>query len=176
MIQRDFEFIIDLMEEFTKQKMIRDRLNIIEKENVTGWEIWWQIEFSSFLSNHNKISYWDREFILPVDKRTKWKKEKMAIDFLIKQKYSKKDRYIALELKQHKSMKQCITKMIVDIDKINSIKKSYDILRSFWNIGIHKLENNEKSNKNIDDIMHILYKDCNYTQHIKKTNFAFTIF
>ncbi len=176
MIQRDFEFIIELMDEFIKKRTIKDRLNIIEKEDITGWEIWWQIEFSAFLSNHNKISYWARECILPVDKRTKWKKEKMAIDFLIKQKYSKKDSYIALELKQHKSMKQCITKMMVDIDKITSVKKSYDILRSFWNIGIHKLENDEKSEKIINEVTHRLYKDCNYTQHIKKTNFAFTIF
>jgi hypothetical protein len=176
MIQKDFIFIVDLMEEFTKQKTIRDRLNIIEKEDITGWEIWWQIEFASFLSNHNKIIYWKREFVLPVDKRTNWKKEKMAIDFLIKQKYSKKDKYIALELKQHKSMKQCITKMKIDIKKVNSIKKSYNILRSFWNIGMHKLEKDEKADKNINDVLDIVYKDCNHTKHIKNTNFAFTIF
>ena len=176
-VKKDFEFIINLIDEFTSQKRIKDSLNVIEKENINGWEIWWQIEFAAFLSKHDKISSWEREKSLPVDGRTSWAKKNMFVDFYIKQKYSKKDTYIALELKQNKSMKQCITKMLRDINKVNSLKQSYNNLRSFWNIGIHRLTNKEKSKKYLNEISDRLYRNCNYyTQHIKKTNFAFTIF
>ncbi len=176
LIKNDFEFIIDLMKEFISKKYIQDRLNIIEKEQITGWEIWWQIEFSAFLSTHHNISFWDREFLLPVDKRTKWKKETMSIDFIIKKKYSKKDEYIALELKQHKSMKQCITKMCIDIEKTASIKRSYDILRTIWNIGIFYKDKESKINNNLEYLNGGFYKNCIEYQEIKNTNFAFIIF
>ena len=62
----------------------------------------------------------------------------MFIDFRIRQKYAKKDNFIAIEFKQHIYAKTCIQNMLKDADKVFSMRKSASDIRSFWNVGIYK--------------------------------------
>ena len=179
--KNDFEFVVKLFENFFAQNRIQKQFQVISKCNITGWEIWLQIEFASFLEEIDvSISEWYREWEYPLDKR-KTNKSKMFIDFLIRQKYAKKDSYIALELKQSLSMKTCITNMIKDVDKVISIRKSTSDIRSFWNIGIHKRisSNSYIDNKEIKEIIISKFNtDNNFieSKYIRNTDFAYTIF
>lgn len=137
-VKRDFDFTVKLFDNFFSRKKIQKRLSIINEKEITGWEIWWQIEFATYLSTKDEsLSEWYREWKYPIDKRISSQSE-MSIDFLIRQKYAKKDNFIALELKQHIFAKRCIQNMLKDVDKVFSMRKSTSDIRSFWNIGIYK--------------------------------------
>jgi len=138
-VKRDFNFTVKLFDNFFSRKKIQNRLSIINKHEITGWEIWWQVEFATYLSTKDKsVSEWYREWKYPIDKRRVSSKSEMYIDFLIRQKYSKKNHFIALELKQNICAKKCIKNMLNDVDKVFSMRKSASDIRSFWNIGVYK--------------------------------------
>ncbi|TQO72015.1 hypothetical protein FLM06_19065 [Vibrio cholerae] len=61
-MKRDLEFINESVEQFFGQKHIRERLNHIELNKITGWEIWLQIEFSVFIDSHIDVAEWCREY------------------------------------------------------------------------------------------------------------------
>ncbi|QFR49790.1 hypothetical protein FJR48_08620 [Sulfurimonas lithotrophica] len=177
---KDFKFIISIMDGFVKQTSIQNKLNVIDECYITGWEIWFQIELASYLDNHYNVSEWYREEQYYMDKRKSKYKSKMAVDFLVRQKNTKKDSYIAVELKQHSSTETCIAKMIDDIIKVDSAKQSCTQFRSFWNIGIHKRENSkqvvkEKIQKKVKQ-KNILMHEYIEVRWIPNTNFAYTIF
>ncbi|SFV71359.1 hypothetical protein MNB_SV-13-849 [hydrothermal vent metagenome] len=136
--KRDFDFTVELFDSFFSRKKIQKRLSIINEKEITGWEIWWQVEFATYLSTKDeRVSEWYREWKYPLDKRVSSQSD-MFIDFLIRQKYAKKNNFIALELKQHIYAKTCIRNMLEDTDKVFSMRKSASDIRSFWNIGIYK--------------------------------------
>jgi len=175
--KRDYDFTVQLFNGFFSQKRIQKRLNIIKDKGITGWEIWWQIEFAAYLSTKDKtVSEWYREWQYPMDKR-KSLQNKMSIDFLIRQKGAKKDMFIALELKQHFYTKSCIRKMLKDTDKVFSICESTSDLRSFWNVGIH-LEKNMTDREIEEAILNYIDTDESYivTEKIGDTGFYYTIF
>jgi hypothetical protein len=179
-MKKDFDFIVSLMTSFVKQKHIQNRLNFIDNHYVTGWETWLQIEFAHFINSHENVSEWSREDQFSTDKRKSKFKDKIAIDFLVRQKGFSKDKYIALELKQHYSIETCIAYMMDDIAKLDNVKLSETNFRSFWNIGIHPRDNKttiknkiikKMKQKDID-----LYNEFREIRYIPSTSYAFTIF
>lgn len=176
MNKHDFEFVVSLMDGFVRQPYIIEKLNMIHSNQITGWEIWFQVEFATYLNNHTSIAEWEREKGFRTDKRKVSAKDKVIVDFVIKQKYAKKTNYIALELKQHNSMATCIKKMQEDIGKIHFALKSDTSFRSFWNIGIHQKEAIDKMNAKLKQIEHNMFRNCIKVQIIEETAFAYTIF
>jgi hypothetical protein len=178
-MKKDFELLNDILNEFVSQKSIQNRLNIIDECEITGWEIWFQIEFATFLNTHAGISEWYREESYSLDKRKSKNKHKMKVDFLIRQKNTKKDKYIAIELKQHSNPFRCIDNMLKDIVKISTARESYTDFRSYWCIGIHPREDKKMLKAKIlqtsekKDICLYNYMEIKY---IPNTNFAYTIF
>ena len=178
-MKNDFDFIVSLMDGFVKQTSIQQRLNTIEEHTITGWEIWFQIEFASYLSKSFEVAEWYREEEFSIDKRKNKNENKMAMDFLVRKKKFSKNTFIALELKQNSSIETCITNMFKDVKKVLNMKKSEDYLRSYWNIGIHPKESKkiiknkilrkeEKSSFSLSEYIEIRF--------IPNTNFAYTIF
>jgi len=179
-MEKDFNFIVSLMDGFVKQTSIQQKLNTIEEHKITGWETWFQIEFASYLSKHPDVANdWSREEQFNIDKRTKDYRGKIAIDFLLRKKNTSTKTFIALELKQHNSVEICITNMLKDVEKVFNIKKSENKFRSYWNIGIHPkeakstiknkiLKKEEKCNVSLSEYVEVRF--------IPKTNFAYTIF
>ncbi|MCG9647616.1 hypothetical protein L1D24_03420 [Vibrio brasiliensis] len=49
MVKHDFQFIKELAVDFFSQQHIVERLSLIESNELTGWEIWLQVEFAMFL-------------------------------------------------------------------------------------------------------------------------------
>jgi len=63
----DFEYIKNLIVEFTALENIQVALNIIDDQLITGWETWFQIEFARFLTIHESEPIWGRELKLEFD-------------------------------------------------------------------------------------------------------------
>lgn len=176
-MKKDFEFIVDLVEEFTCQKYIIDKLNQFEVLELTGWEIWFQIEFALFLENHTNIKKWEREKNYIRDRRKALLGGVVAIDFIIKKVNAKKAQYIAIELKQNNSMSKCVNNMICDINKIELLKPTeLEQIRCLVNIGIHLVPKRKMMTDLLDesDIKSMTKHIC--CRKINNTNFAYTIF
>ena len=69
MPNRDFEFVAKLMEEFFLQRKIQKSLAVIDDYRISAWEPWWQVEFATFLSEHEGKHEWRREKQVKVDRR-----------------------------------------------------------------------------------------------------------
>ncbi|PCK33291.1 hypothetical protein CEX98_01995 [Pseudoalteromonas piscicida] len=180
MLQKDFKFVKELADEFFNQTHIIERLDLIGKKEITGWEIWLQIEFAIFLDEHSDIARWDREYMYSVDRRKTKNKTLIAVDFTFRKKHSSTYRYIALEMKQNKSANSCIRAMMNDIHKLFIIKRSVDDIRSIWNLGVHLYVEPdviyEKVRKYEKDLKVSLVDNCIVSDRIQDTHFAYTIF
>ncbi|QKF52806.1 hypothetical protein [Pseudomonas graminis] len=134
--QVDFEYMRDLIEEFFKRPAIRSSLKVIEEAGITGWEIWFQVEFARFLAAHESKLDWAREWPIEFDYRREKTRNFLKADFLIRKKGSAVDRWIALEIKQHVNAGNCINNMVSDLAKVAKMRKSELDMRSIWALGI----------------------------------------
>ncbi|WP_393949862.1 hypothetical protein [Vibrio cholerae] len=182
MERRDYEFVLGLVSSFFGQKHIQKRFQVIENKPITGWEIWFQVEFSVFLEDQleDSLAWWDREFQYSIDRRKARHREHMAIDFVFRKKRAALDQYIALEIKQNTSVKSCIRGMMEDTCKISLVKASHDDLRSMWTLGVHPVveetELNEIINEYADHFNVRLNNNCIESHPIKGTGFSYTLF
>ncbi len=179
-MQKDFEYLSGLIGDFFDQPRIGRTFNIIEENEITGWEVWFQIEFAHFLSQHDSSPEWWREHTLKYDRRIEKIRNSCRPDFIIRKKGWKTDSYVALEIKQHPNAKACVNNMFKDIEKIFKIKDSELDTRSFWVLGVH-----ERTPKN--DLRKYVAKSFEegnlefseklfLTKYIPKTNLSYTIF
>ncbi|MFA7832763.1 hypothetical protein HQK30_12730 [Aeromonas hydrophila] len=134
----DFDYINSLLTEFFNQQHIIDQLYIIDEMNISGWEIWIQIELSCFLSKHHSEPEWKREQKLIVDGRKEKDKFHVKPDFLLRKKGWALEKYAALEIKIHPSVSSCIHNIFSDFNKVRKIRRSAIDLRSYWGLGICK--------------------------------------
>jgi hypothetical protein len=132
----DFEFIDGLLTEFFQRRNLKSALNVIHAQDITGWEIWFQIELARFLADHESEPEWYREESLEFDYRMEKTRYFFKPDFIIRKKGAAVDRYVALEIKQHRQMGNCINNMIADLLKVAKMRRSEIDLRSFWAVGI----------------------------------------
>jgi hypothetical protein len=188
--KRDFDFTVKLFDNFFKRKKIQKKfkkftkLKELHDIEITGWETWWQVEFALYLLNKDDtVSWWEREWRYPIDKRVSSKrKNEMSIDFLVRQKHAKVGQYIALELKQDINAKTCIKGMLEDIDKVYSMKQSASDIRSYWNIGIYKYSKDKGDEKGMIKEMILGYAGLSTSEEFIKifqignTEFHYVIF
>lgn len=137
MIDRDFQHLNGLLNDFFSQKSIQKKLHIIHEHEITGWEIWLQIEFAHMLANTDHL-YW-REQMLEFDYRQNKEKYYFRPDFLLRKKGWAQERYMAIEFKQNPNPTSCIKNMASDLKKIAQMRKSELDLRSVWAVGITKV-------------------------------------
>ncbi|WP_330982177.1 MULTISPECIES: hypothetical protein [Enterobacterales] len=160
MINRDFDHLTSLLHVFFNSGDIRHKFNIIDQNEITGWEIWMQIEFSAMLSSTGHE--WWREQTLSCDKRKNPLRGTLRTDFLLRKKHWTQESYIALEVKQNNDPTTCVKNMIADLEKSAKIKSSEIDLRSFWTLGITRMIDKERLNDLIDrylDDKYYLTKD-----------------
>ncbi len=60
MVKSDFKFITDLVTKFFNQAHIIRRMNLIHSNDITGWEIWLQVEFAMFIEDQIEVDQWLR--------------------------------------------------------------------------------------------------------------------
>ncbi|ATD64711.1 hypothetical protein ACFPVS_04740 [Neisseria weixii] len=121
-LKKDFEFLKEVLTEFCERQEFIDRLNTIEKTEITGWEIWLQVEFALFLQEHKRVAEWKREIRHSLDMRKSDYWNNASIDFYIRQKQARS--FIPLEIKQNRNASSCIKSMSDDIKKFRNIKNS----------------------------------------------------
>jgi hypothetical protein len=92
-INRDFDHLSTLLHLFFTRQDIQQKLNIIDQHNISGWEIWMQIEFANLLASTDHE--WWREISLECDKRMNPQRDSLRTDFLLRKKAG---RWIATSL------------------------------------------------------------------------------
>ena len=178
----DFEFIKSLMDQFLSQKYISQKLACIAKDSrLSGWEIWMQIEFGMFLDSQKEIiPCWEREVKFELDQRSNAERKSTKIDFLIRRKFARSNKLIALELKQDPDLNQCIDRMMKDAEILFCIKPSQFDIRSVVNVGIHPTKpQNEvfsKISKQEERWNLGIKEGLAATNEIAKTGLSYTIF
>ena len=175
---KDQEYILDIAAKFFKEKEIKKKFQIIQSSNITGWEIWLQIEFAYFLNGFDDQPEWYREFSYEYDRRKEKIKLKLKPDFLIRKKGWKLNEYMALEFKQDVKPVSCLKKMLLDLDKYSKVRKSNDDIRSVWTLGIFYAEDigsiEDKFSKVLEE--HGCYTLADLTiGQIDKTNYWFAL-
>lgn len=175
MLNRDFDHLSTLLHLFFEREDICQKLNIIDQNNITGWEVWLQVEFANMLCSTGHE--WWREQILCCDKRRNPVRPTLRTDFLLRKKGWTQDSYIALEIKQNRDATSCVKNMIADLEKSAKIKRSELDLRSFWTLGITPMIDKERLDYLIDSYLdekfyltksrkkHVLLKEINNTPY-----------
>lgn len=134
--KKDREFILEVSEEFFAKEDIVKKLNDFNEFQVKGWEVWLQVEYYLFLTNHSKVKKVDREIRCPLDGRKSKIKRSAVLDFMIHEK--NKTSAIPLEIKQDISPTTCLRHMTNDVKKFENIKYTgIDTGRSLWCLGVH---------------------------------------
>ncbi|MEJ5034777.1 hypothetical protein WH243_16295 [Acinetobacter sp. MYb177] len=177
-MSKDHEYILDVVAKFFKEKEIKKKFQIIQDSNITGWEIWLQIEFAYFLNGFDDQPEWYREFSYEYDRRKEKIKLKLKPDFLIRKKGWKLDEYMALEFKQDVKPVSCLKKMLLDLDKYTKVRKSNNNLRSIWTLGIFYAEDIDAVQDKFSKVLvdHGYYKLENLViEQINKTNYWFVL-
>lgn len=67
MLNRDFDHLSTLLHLFFEREDICQKLNIIDQNNITGWEVWFRVEFANMLCSTDHE--WWREQALSCDMR-----------------------------------------------------------------------------------------------------------
>ncbi|SET62235.1 hypothetical protein [Thorsellia anophelis] len=144
MINRDFEYINEVIADFFNMKNIKKRLNTFDEQGITGWEVWLQIEFAAFITAESKAFEWNRELRYGCDKR-KTSGDYIKPDFILKKPYWTSGTHVALEFKQNSSPTTCLANMLSDLKKLDLIKQSESTLRSAWAVGVTRIDSIELS-------------------------------
>ncbi|WOR29449.1 hypothetical protein [Citrobacter portucalensis] len=175
MLNRDFDHLSTLAHHFFEREDIRQKLNIIDQYNISGWEVWMQIEFANLLASTGHE--WWREQTLACDLRKNPQRLSVRADFLLRKKGWTQDSYIALELKQNQDPTSCVRNMIADLVKSAKIKRSELDLRSYWTLGVTPKIDKERLDALIDYYLdekyyltksrqkHVLLKDIEQTPY-----------
>lgn len=143
-MKRDHAFLIDLLDTFTSSRVFRQKLKIIDKQDISGWETWLQIEFSYYLSELTDSIEWYRELRCLPDKRYAAMKTRRNIipDFVVRKKGWSQNYFLFIEFKQNASPSVCIKNMFNDLQKILSMRRDKEIdVRSYWCVGFTKSAN-----------------------------------
>ncbi|HHQ4530006.1 TPA: hypothetical protein ACSP1Y_003813 [Aeromonas hydrophila] len=144
----DFNFINKLISDFVVSLSAINKFQLIETlietpdKRVHDYEKWLQIEFAMFLyqRQNSEVSDWGREKIYLLDRRLKSRikhRKTTTVDFWLKRRYQKHPGEILIEFKRAKSINDCVKQMIDDGALLRKIKKSENMVRSFWMVGFH---------------------------------------
>ncbi len=141
-----FKYLSSLIAEFFDDEIVQDKLYCIKKDGIKGWEVWLHIELSIFLSNHESLPVHNREEQILFDRRRVRDRSFMRPDFVIENPSQGLGRMI-LEIKQGKSINECIKNMWRDLEKVAAVKQSHARMESFWLLGVFPVEDGWSKHK-----------------------------
>ncbi len=138
--EADFQYVRDRINEFFGRRTIGRSLALIDELGITGWEKWWQVEFATWLADHDQISEWVMEEVFNTDLRKKTNKNSIAIDLGFRMKGFSTKEMIFLELKQNNDIIKCIDNMLTDAEKVftaQTYSESGLMIRNFFVVGVY---------------------------------------
>ena len=145
-MKKDFDFTAQLMNEFFDQNHIQERFKLIQECEISGYEIWLQVEVAAFFNAHSLVADWKREVEYSIDRRVMKHRNRALVDLIFRKKHSSTDKWIGLEIKQNQNLSACLRGIMEDTLKLNAVKDSEDNLRCFWSLGVF-----QASNENVHD-------------------------
>lgn len=182
----DFSYVRDRVNEFFGRRGVQRALGLIDELGITGWEKWWQIEFASWLADHDQIAEWVMEEIFNTDLRLKTEKNSIAIDLGFRMKGFSTKEMLFLELKQNNNWRRCIENMLVDVEKVYSAQK-YSVsnglmIRNFFVVGIYPTD--ETTKKSVHDYIQQrateldipIERECLHTKFVADSPYSVTVF
>lgn len=137
MIGYDFQYVKGLAEAFFTRSNIRRSLEVIADQGVTGWEVWWQVEFFRFLANHPETREWDGEWRFEYDYRREKDKGSLYPDFVLSKEGWRQETFTLVELKQDASYSSCIRRMVEDAVSVREnpeIRRVCSQLLGSWDV------------------------------------------
>lgn len=148
----DLAYVAAHFDQFFGRAQVRNKLNSIHATGLTGWEKWWQVEFVTWLAEHDGVGDWLMEERFAVDAR-KWDaSHDIAIDVAFRLKGFSTKEYLFLELKQDKDWRHCINAMIRDARKVDCSKglsiPNGRAKRNFFVCGVYLLNGASKAEVN----------------------------
>jgi len=171
----ELSFCIRILNSFFSQQKIAKVISMIDKNDFSGWEKWFQIELAYNLSTNSKIAAFNIEEKFSVRKNSSISQTKIRADVCLRPKGWKKNSWIFLELKQNHDYKKCIRAMIKDCDKMWAAKKrsiNGIEVRYLCVVGVFKLVNGLKKKDVIDYIDKIDPEIITDGYFIKKLKFS----
>jgi hypothetical protein len=178
--QADFDYISELLEEFFARRTLKSAFKVIADYEISGWEVWFQVEFARFLAEHDSEPEWGREWALEYDYRREKARQFFRPDFTIRKKHWALDRYVGLEIKQHQQPGNCISNMISDLAKVAKIRKSELDVRSFWALGMFPTDSDHCMNELIEEKLEAeglaYHESRTRTGKISGTPFSYALF
>lgn len=135
----DFKILNKAISSFLKEASIKEKLQHILKRPNRDWEKWLQVELEYHLENHCRCDA-KREVLALPDNRYRTGKSGMYVDLLIRKRNFEAEHYMYVELKCGGTIDNLYSKMLSDVRKLESIKKSFldksnTKMRSYWCIG-----------------------------------------
>jgi hypothetical protein len=135
---KGIEDVAALIDGFFSSERLRPVLKSLLRRDVSGWEVWLQIEFAHYLTTMDGDQNWYREYEITSTDNEK----KSRPDFWLWSKHDKK--YTLLEFKQANDSKMLLSSMVKDTLKsvssnmvCSSDNEIYEFSRLFF-IGIFK--------------------------------------
>lgn len=178
-MSQDFDYIAQLVNSFFSQQKVGKSLQLIEEFDITGWEVWFQVEFARFLSQHESRPEWKRERSIDYDHRMEKTRSFCRSDFIIRKKGWRNESYIIVEVKQHPDARNCFYSMMKDVKKISMIKKSSLAVRGYIMLGIHKRQKKSDLRKLIISRLEAanmnLPEDRVLVRYIPGSNYAYSM-
>ena len=184
--QADFLYVRDRINEFFGRPGVQRALDLIDDLGITGWEKWWQVEFASWLADHDQIGEWVMEEVFNTDLRRKTDKNSIAIDLGFRMKGFSTKEMLFLELKQNNDWRRCIENMLVDVEKVYSAQ-TYSVsnglmIRSFFVVGAYPT--GDTSKKDVHDYIERRANELDipierehlYTKFVADSPFSITMF
>lgn len=184
--RNDFKYVSIHLDQFFARTSVKKTLNRIYEQEITGWEKWWQIEFVTWLAEHDNVGDWVMEEKFEIDGRRTRDQNHISIDVGFRLKGFSTREYLFLELKQNLDWRKCIYNMLSDAHKVFDTKKysstNYLKKRSFFVCGIYSMD--EISKAEINDYIEIRANEADigverqqiHTRRIRGTRFGYTIF
>lgn len=182
----DFCFVRDHLSDFFDKGSIKRSLDLIDEVEITGWEKWWQVEFASWLAEHDGVGDWVMEEVFLTDLRRNSKKDSIAIDIGFRLKGFSSSEMLFLELKQNSDWRKCIDNMLLDVEKVEC-SQAYSVengvaIRNFFVVGVYPT--GDTSKKEVHDYIEERAKDFSveverayiFTKFIQSTPFSMTMF
>lgn len=133
---KDFSDLHHLVNDFLKQKHVRQKLLFLNDFKRNDWEKWFQIEFAYFL--HSSFLFEVQREVPAFIDSSELERSKFVIDVLYRQKGTSRDKYVFVEIKCTRSTPYLIRGLNRDREKLENITSCKYSQRSSWCVGFHR--------------------------------------
>lgn len=121
--EADLAKIRSIIFPFFKVRKIKESLNSIKNNKISGWEKWLQIELAMYLARSSDVAEWNMEYVFKVNKKFNAGRSFIYLDLGFRLKKHSKSEWFFVDIKQHDDYQKCIDGMTKDFQKVITARK-----------------------------------------------------